>query len=260
MPLSKFSNIKIWVELLFLFLKDKLTQWKTSFYKATFLFGVIYLFNSIWHSTSSSTKPQTLILYLIFCQSIILSISPIHRSIFEKIYSDDLNMWFADPTDVITSLRIEALGQFLIQYCVLFVAGTSFATALDHSILSFISIHSLVACVLAPLSAWMFISIHTILGLCSYWTGQPAPIALVIQKFTLIMGGVLAPLSIYPEVFQDILKTTPFGVALFGVGSSILDQKSSSSVTLILLVLYCLVFEKIIQLLKQKVRTTEGAI
>lgn len=54
------------------------------------------------------------------------------------------------------------------------------------------------------------------IGLLAFWTEETASFALIFSRLTLVLGGVLAPLVIFPEPLRSIALALPFSTILYG--------------------------------------------
>lgn len=247
--------IHVYNNLFRMFYLNSIMRWKSAFYKIGFMMGLIYLFNSIWATTAAQYTRGNLLIYLVFCESVLLSINPIHRTIFDKIHSNELFVWMMDPTNIITSLRIEALLTFVVHFLVLFVFGYLFVLLLYPMAVQSLRPSVLWLTIAAILSGWFLIGIYTWLGLLTHWIGQPAPIALVVQKLSIIMGGVLAPLTFYPDTIRKLCEFSPFGAMLFNMGKGILNDYYIPEVQdLILPLVYLILLESVIHQTTNRLR------
>lgn len=218
------KSARVCLNLMRMFYLHSITKWKAAFYKIGFMLGLIYLFNSIWASTPTPYARENLLIYLVFCESILLSINPIHRVLFDKIRNEELSVWLMDPTNIVTALRIEALLNFIVHFSVLFTFGSFFTWWLYPMAVKVFVPSILWMPLVAILSGWFLIGIYSWLGLLTHWIGQPAPVALVLQKLSIILGGVLAPLTFYSDFLRKIFEISPFGAMLYNMGKGILSN------------------------------------
>jgi len=60
-----------------------------------------------------------------------------------------------------------------------------------------------------------FVAYMTI-GLLAFWTENTDSFALIFSRLTLVLGGVLAPLEIFPQPLRSIAQALPFSAILYG--------------------------------------------
>jgi ABC-2 type transport system permease protein len=61
------------------------------------------------------------------------------------------------------------------------------------------------------------------LGYAAAWTGSAAPLFWIWQKMIFILGGVMIPLSLYPEPYGSLAAASPFAAMFFAPASFLLD-------------------------------------
>jgi ABC-2 type transport system permease protein len=62
------------------------------------------------------------------------------------------------------------------------------------------------------------------LGYAAVWAGSAAPLFWVWQKLLFVLGGLLLPLTMYPEPLRNLAALSPFAAALFAPGSIMLAR------------------------------------
>src|SRR5205814_5215181 len=54
------------------------------------------------------------------------------------------------------------------------------------------------------------------IGLLAFWTEDTQSFSFVFSRLTLVLGGVLAPLEIFPQPLRSIAQVLPFSAILYG--------------------------------------------
>jgi ABC-2 type transport system permease protein len=54
------------------------------------------------------------------------------------------------------------------------------------------------------------------IGLLAFWIEETQSFSFVFSRLTLVLGGVLAPLEIFPQPLRSIALVLPFGAILYG--------------------------------------------
>jgi viologen exporter family transport system permease protein len=54
------------------------------------------------------------------------------------------------------------------------------------------------------------------IGLLAFWTEETTSFSLIFSRLTLVLGGVLAPLEIFPQPLRSIAQVLPFSTILYG--------------------------------------------
>ncbi len=53
------------------------------------------------------------------------------------------------------------------------------------------------------------------IGLLAFWTEETQAFAFLYSRLTLVLGGVLAPLEIFPQPLRSIAQALPFSTILY---------------------------------------------
>ena len=71
-----------------------------------------------------------------------------------------------------------------------------------------------------PLVVFLALSIEFVsyfcIGLLAFWTEETQSFAFIYSRMTLVLGGVLAPLEIFPQPLRSIAQVLPFSTILYG--------------------------------------------
>jgi ABC-2 type transport system permease protein len=96
------------------------------------------------------------------------------------------------------------------------------------------------------------------IGLLAFWTEETQSFSFVFSRLTLVLGGVLAPLDIFPQPLRSIAQALPFSSILYGpartlvhfdagyLGFLLVQQLLTlAGGTLILLVIYSIAIRRV---------------
>ena len=94
--------------------------------------------------------------------------------------------------------------------------------------------------------------------LLAFWTEETNSFTLIFNRLTLVLGGVLAPLEIFPQPLRSIAQALPFSAILYGPARTLIHFESAPFVgllwqqiitlavgSLILLVLYRIALRRV---------------
>src|SRR5262249_48096631 len=70
------------------------------------------------------------------------------------------------------------------------------------------------------------------IGLLAFWLEDVTPVVWVWQKLVFVLGGLMLPLQIYPDLFQPVAFATPFPAILAGPASFVLPGSHFSAFAL----------------------------
>jgi ABC-2 type transport system permease protein len=71
---------------------------------------------------------------------------------------------------------------------------------------------------LGSLGGAIGVLLYLLVGLAAFWLRRVLPATLIVQKLGFVLGGLLAPISLYPEGLFRFAEATPFAAHLFWVG------------------------------------------
>ena len=72
------------------------------------------------------------------------------------------------------------------------------------------------------------------IGLLAFWTEETSSFAFIFSRLTLVLGGVLAPITIFPEPLRSIALILPFSTILYGPSRTLVHFELDQFVLLVL--------------------------
>jgi ABC-2 type transport system permease protein len=60
------------------------------------------------------------------------------------------------------------------------------------------------------------------IGTCAFWFEDTSGLFLIYSRMTMILGGMLIPLNLFPQNVQPILKALPFSAMVNGPAEALL--------------------------------------
>jgi ABC-2 type transport system permease protein len=160
-----------------------------------------------------------------------MSAPQVHFRIEDDVRRGDVAYQIVRPTSYLGAHFAEGIGALLVRSPVLLaavcVAGWTFGGVPAHplSIVRAIAFGSVASIVLT--------AYNLVLGLTAFWLGDIAPVYWIWQKLTFVLGGLLLPLPLYPDVVIRIARLTPFPAMLAGPASFLLDAPFFSAELLV---------------------------
>jgi ABC-2 type transport system permease protein len=80
-----------------------------------------------------------------------------------------------------------------------------------------------------------FACLNYIVGAAALWIGDSSPVYWISQKLCFLLGGLLFPLTLYPEIFYKITQVLPFTAVFFMPGSTMLNTLPYSTVMMVVI-------------------------
>ncbi len=72
------------------------------------------------------------------------------------------------------------------------------------------------------------------IGLLAFWTEETAAFDFIFSRMVLILGGVIAPLEVFPEPLRGIISVLPFSAILYGPARTLVHFEPASFAWLLL--------------------------
>jgi ABC-2 type transport system permease protein len=202
--------------------------------RALFYIMVLLIFSHIWKALAANGVFTTqasagMLWYLALTEWILLSVPLLHIEIERDVRSGDIAYQLSRPVSYLTMRIAEALGAFLFRLVVLGIVGFSFAW-LYSGTLPEQPFGLFLAVPLGLLAGFVYSLFLASIGLSAFWLQDANPVSWVWQKLGFIFGGLIFPLSIYPEWLRSFSAWTPFYFLLFGPAQSAVTADSQLAI------------------------------
>ena len=199
------------------------------FFRALLLVVLVYILGQLWKTTFSARGVTVLkgfsisdmIWYLVVAETIALSLPQLTRRIDQEVRSGQLAYLLGRPCNYVFYNFAQYLGERLVRLSINGAVGAILA-------LIFVGLpHFTWMGVLAwPLVTFFALCIDFVayfsIGLLAFWTEETSSFALIFNRLTLVLGGVLAPLTILPEPLRSIARALPFSAILYGPAQTLI--------------------------------------
>ncbi|HVX38165.1 MAG TPA: ABC-2 family transporter protein [Gemmatimonadaceae bacterium] len=194
--------------------------------RVAFLVVILGVFSALWRavgaSGSGAGERATMVWYLAMTEWVLMSAPNLHFDIEAEVRRGDVAYQIARPVSYLGAHVARGLGALGVRAPVLLAtacaAGAVFGGAPARPMM--------VARVIAigggaslGMSVW-----YASIGLLAFWLGDVAPVYWIWQKFTFVLGGLLLPLSFYPNLVIRLAMVTPFPPLLTGPASFVLAR------------------------------------
>lgn len=162
-----------------------------------------------------------LIWYLTMTEIIVLAPGYPVRAIESDIQSGDIAAGLLRPVPYGIGYLAEQWGTTLYRILVMSNAGCAAAYLLSGVwLLPWPAIP--LALIAVSLACAMIVVVGLPIGYASVWFGASGPTFLIWQKSLFVLGGLMLPLSLYPDAFGAFARTTPFAAILYAPASVVL--------------------------------------
>jgi viologen exporter family transport system permease protein len=193
------------------------------FFRALLLVVLVFILGQLWKTTFSARGAKVLsgfsisdmVWYLVAAETIAMSLPALTRRIDQEVRSGELAYLLGRPSNYVFYNFAQYLGERLVRLIINGVVGAILAlifVGLPH--------FTWMGVVAWPLVTFLALCIDFVayfcIGLLAFWTEETASFALIFSRLTLVLGGVLAPLVIFPEPLRSIALALPFSTILYG--------------------------------------------
>jgi ABC-2 type transport system permease protein len=148
------------------------------------------------------------------------------------VRNGDIAYMLARPMSYVGSKLAGAGAELGLRLVVLGAAGLAFARFFSGQWPSAEGL-LLAAVVGAAASVVQLLSL-TAIGLSAFWVHECTSVYLIWQKLNFILGGLMLPLSIYPDWLRRVADWSPFPALLYGAGSLVLAPDPERALHLLL--------------------------
>jgi ABC-2 type transport system permease protein len=204
------------------------------FARIAFLAVILYVFSRIWLSVYGAaggglvgglTLPQ-MIWYLVATEAVFMSAPRIWLEVEQDVRTGRLAVQLIRPVSYVLSHLAKAFGERIPRFATSLLIGSIIAWALvgpiqwtPAGIAMFLAI--------LPLAFLLDFLGCFLVGLCAFWLESVNGIAVIYTRAIMLLGGVILPLEIYPEVLQPILRKLPFASMSYAPGRMFVDPQGS---------------------------------
>ena len=199
-----------------------LAGWPVLVGRALFYVILLCILTAVWDKVMverlpgglASTLPaQGLASYIGVTEWIVLSVPAIHLRLEDEIRSGALEAQLLRPKTWLVLRVAEAIGALLVR---LSANGAAAVILLGLSGRPWPSPGAFLAlAVIGPLGGIVGVLLFTLAGLSAFWLRRVLPVFLVLQKLMFLLGGLFAPVTLYPGWLARIGQFSPFAAHLY---------------------------------------------
>ena len=192
-----------------------------------FLVVCMIIFSNLWEVLSVKTRMlqmnrNQLLWYVALNQWVLIAIPRVDRDIQFDFQTGKLTYLLTRPISYLKCVFFEGLGTLIVNLIglgiVTFIVTTCFVGWLPIPFFSWC-----VFILLALLAGILEMIFFMMIGVSSFWMHDCEPLAWIWEKFLFAFGGLILPLSIYPQYLQTIANYSPFPLILGGRSSLVFD-------------------------------------
>jgi ABC-2 type transport system permease protein len=191
--------------------------------RTLFLAVILFIFLQLWRVTCSETGATTLggltlaqmLWYLAMTEAITLSAPRVAQEVDQDVRTGALAVQLIRPLEYPLARMWTTLGERLVRFGLNAVVGAMLALVLVGPI-GFTPSGLLMFALALPLAFVLDFLGNFLIGLAAFWIEDTSGLTLIYSRVTMILGGMLIPLELFPERFQPILRALPFASMVYG--------------------------------------------
>ena len=188
--------------------------------RAIFYAGLVLIFSRLWKVVAAATvgaDAKGLLWYLAITEWVLISIPAVHEDVERDIRSGDVAYALSRPRPYLGMKLAEAMGTLSVRLATLGVVGFPLAYALAGGLPDDPRALPLAA-ILGVCAAAMGVVFQASIGALAVWLQDVSPVYWIWQKAAFLLGGLVIPLSLYPDWLAAVARWSPFAALLYGPG------------------------------------------
>lgn len=204
-----------------------LKNYKSLIGLSVFLIACLVIFAHLWEIIVAKTgkeglNSKNLLWYIAFNEWVLISIPDTQEGMEQDLRSGHLAYLLPRPISYLASTFAEAVGTFVAN--LIFLGGVTFLFAwLQTGMLPFHASGFLVAIFLGLMAGFVGIVFQMMIGLSAFWLTEVGPFYWIWEKLLYALGGLMLPLTMYPQWIQMVARFTPFPAILGDRSSLVFD-------------------------------------
>jgi ABC-type uncharacterized transport system permease subunit len=187
--------------------------------RALFYLLVMTILGKFWNAVAADNAggivnlPAGIVLYVGIAECTALSVPAIHLRLEDDIRSGAIEAHLLRPMPYLLARVSETIGGMAVRLGVLGLVGVVLLAASDLAAPPVAAWPAIG--VLAALGGTVHVLLVTIAGLSAFWLRRCITAWLVLQKLTFLLGGLFAPVTLYPAWLARIAVLSPFAASLY---------------------------------------------
>ena len=201
-----------------------LAAWPILIGRVAFYLLILVVLGALWDKVSAeqatplagTLPPGGFAVYLAVTEWVTLSVVAVERRLEDDIRFGGLEPYLLRPKSYLLQRVAPAMGETMVRGAALGAAGLAAFALSGRALPSTDAWPALAA--LGILGCILGLLLNVLVGLAAFWMRRIQPVMLIMQKLDFLLGGLVAPVSLYPDWLFEFAKATPFGAHLYWVG------------------------------------------
>jgi len=205
-----------------------LAAWPVLLGRVLFFLLVLIVLAALWDKVAAeqiaplatALPPGGLAVYIAVTEWVTLSVVAIQQPLEDDIHHGALEPYLLRPKPYLLQRVAPAMGEMMVRLFVLGLAALAVLALTGRPLPAPEAWPALL--VLGTLGCVIGMLLYVMVGLAAFWLRRVMPAMLIVQKLSFLLGGLLAPISLYPDWLFGFAAATPFGAHLYWVGVQVL--------------------------------------
>lgn len=212
-----------------------LAAWPVLAGRCIFYVILLVVLSALWDKVAAERLPGTLAhalpqdglaLYIGVTEWITLSLPATHLRFEDDIRGGGLEPHLLRPKSYLLQMLAQSLGGALVRLCVLGPTALAMLAVSGRDwpplqVFAFLP-------VVGVLGVTVGVLLYTLAGLGAFWARRVLPFQLIIQKLMFLLGGLYAPVTLYPPVMEAAAKTSPFAAHLYWPAALVVEPPTAA--------------------------------
>ncbi len=191
--------------------------------RTIFIGVILFVFLQLWRVTYTETGSQQIggmtlaqmMWYLAMTEAISLSRGTVTAEIDQDVRTGALAIQLIRPISYPVYRFAVAFGERIVRFLLNAVVGMIIVLVFVGPI-QFTPGGLLMFVISLPLAFTLDFLGYLLLGLGAFWLEDTSGLTLIYARLTMILGGTLIPLQLFPDQFQSLLQLLPFSSVVYG--------------------------------------------
>lgn len=209
--------------------------------RTVFLAVILYIFFKLWQATYGQSHSTVLggltlnqmLWYLTITEAITMSAPRLAQQIDEDVRSGTLAVRLLKPIDYPLYCLSTTLGERLVRFLANLATGGL-----------------ITLCLVGPpqlaAEAWLMLSLvvlpafvldglgNLLIGLLAFWLEDTSGLVLIYSRLTMILGGMLIPIELFPHWLKEIVVLLPFPYLIWAPAHLFVQPESQTLVKVLM--------------------------
>jgi ABC-2 type transport system permease protein len=192
------------------------------FFGLVFLGVILFIFLQLWRATFAGAGEVKLgdlslaqmIWYLAIAEGVVMSRPPISSEVDQEVRSGSLSVQLLRPLEYPLARLSSSFAERLVNFGL--IAGTGCLLAFIFVGTIPLSLEGLgLFLIVLPLALLLDNIGFLMVGLSAFWLEDTSGFTLIYSRMTMILGGMLVPLELFPDFARGIVEWLPFSSAVY---------------------------------------------